>query len=174
MCRLRLRFGTRTPANWVIRRIIYDPSVRPERQGMGREGTATCREKRWSCCSCLAVNYQDWARIEIDKLSGRRKSMSLPAGTLGFRSEKSKLIVCDEAAVISWARMNCPAAIQTVEQLLKTPINDYFATTRGYEMESSFSLLRRSSTSDERTTSNAWLQVVIVFLCSREGTRKFN
>jgi phage host-nuclease inhibitor protein Gam len=68
---------------------------------------------------------QQWTEHEIAKLRGRRKSISLPGGSVGFRSIPSRVQVRDEARVMAWARRNCPAAIVISERLIKTPIIEH-------------------------------------------------
>jgi hypothetical protein len=67
-----------------------------------------------------------WASSRLD---GRRKSINLPGGRIGFRRKPMKLVVVDEEAVKAWARENCPSAIKTVERLMKAAINEHFVAT---------------------------------------------
>ena len=70
-----------------------------------------------------------WVRSEVEKLNGKRKSLALPAGTVGFRTIAAKLVIDDENVVLSWARINLPEAVVVTEKLSKSAINENTATT---------------------------------------------
>jgi hypothetical protein len=72
---------------------------------------------------------EGWAREEITKLNGKRKSLSLPGGKLGFRKEATKLVIDDDAQVLLWAYTHCPVAIQTVQKLSRTIVKEHFEKT---------------------------------------------
>ena len=116
-------------ANWLVRKIIaarqYIVSVKAwadlEQKRAQREET--------TLMFLFGRQIENWTKDQIEKLDGRRKSISLPAGTLGFRSEKRKLVIDDDDIVLSWVRKNLPTAIKTEEKLMKSVLNEHFDKT---------------------------------------------
>jgi hypothetical protein len=70
---------------------------------------------------------EDWTASEITRLRGRRRSLCLPGGTVGFRRTGPLLVVTDSDAVLRWAKRNCPAAVVVKEVLSKTTLNAHVA-----------------------------------------------
>jgi hypothetical protein len=116
-------------ANWLVRKIVaareYGERVK---EWAERERRRADREEH-TLTFLFGRQIETWAKTEIEKLNGRRKSLCLPAGTVGFRSQPSRLVVDDDAAVILWAKKECPAAIVVVEKLSRSILNDHFGQT---------------------------------------------
>ncbi|MBA3777086.1 MAG: host-nuclease inhibitor Gam family protein [Betaproteobacteria bacterium] len=116
-----------TSANWVVRKIIearaYAKHVKEWADGELR------RAEREEQCFLHAYGRQleDWARAEIAK--GRRKSVKLPAGTLGFRTDPPKLDVMDEMKLIAWCRTSLPTALRIETHIFKQHVKDHFTIT---------------------------------------------
>ena len=72
---------------------------------------------------------QAWALAEINKLGGRRKSVCLPAGRVGYRKRQSKLVIENADLVIRWAKAACPGAVIVKEKLDKTALTAHLRTT---------------------------------------------
>ena len=70
-----------------------------------------------------------FAEAEISKMKGRRKSVSLPGGVIGFRSIAPKLVLDDMARALDWARRSCPSAIVISETVSKSAINTHLQNT---------------------------------------------
>jgi phage host-nuclease inhibitor protein Gam len=70
-----------------------------------------------------------WAREEVEKLNGKRRSLTLPAGTLAFRKVPPSLQVDDETLVLAWARKNLPACVVITERLNRSILVDHFKTS---------------------------------------------
>lgn len=113
-------------ANWLVKRVIaarqYNQRVKEWAEGEHRRAA---REEA-TLMYLFGRQIETWVKSEIKKLNGKRKSICLPGGTVGFRQQKSRLVIEDEATVINWARQHLPDAIQTVEKLVKTTINEHF------------------------------------------------
>lgn len=113
-------------ANWVLRHIAaaagYKSRVKAWAEAEVRRAE---REEEWFRRR-FAGELVEWTRGEVAKLNGRRKSINLPAGVLGFRKLSPKLVVDDEAAVLAWARDHFPKAIVTVVRLDKASLNQLF------------------------------------------------
>lgn len=68
---------------------------------------------------------QTWARAQLGE--GRKKSIRLPNGCLGFRTKPAGVSVTDEARALAWAGENLPAAI--VQRLDKKALADALLST---------------------------------------------
>jgi hypothetical protein len=95
-------------ANWLIRKNTA------ARQYAGQVAEWAEQEKRRAAREeqCLMYLFgrqiELWAKSEIERKKGKRKSLALPAGVIGFRSISPTLQVDDEKLVIDWARSSCP------------------------------------------------------------------
>ncbi len=116
-------------ANWVVRKI-------------GESRLYAMRVKAWAATELRRAERQeqfylgrygkqieDWARRQIERQHDRRKSVSLPAGTIGFRTERMRLAVVDEKRLLAWAKSHLPAAVQTVDTIQKTTLNEHLKLT---------------------------------------------
>ena len=77
----------------------------------------------------FGAQLADFIRQKIAGDRGRRKSVSLPAGVVGFRTEAEKIVVDDEDAVVKWVRENHPEFITTVERLSRSGLNEHIQRT---------------------------------------------
>jgi hypothetical protein len=116
-------------ANWLVRKInsarAYAASVKDFAE---RELRRAAREEQ-TLFFLFGRQIEAWARHEIEKLNGRRKSVSLPGGCIGFRKLAAKLVIDDEKVVLSWAKQNCPNAVVVTERLSKSALDDLVETT---------------------------------------------
>src|SRR5687767_12636350 len=100
-------FSVRCPqtAGWVVRRIVearkYAERVKVWAEVERRRAEA--EEQR--LLYLFGDQLRGWAEQEIAKLRGRRKSLALPSGTIGFRCVPPRVVVRDEAVVMQWARI---------------------------------------------------------------------
>lgn len=87
-------------ANWLIRKIgdarKYAEHVK---DWADRELRRAAREEQ-TLMFLFGRQIEMWTKDEIAKLKGRRKSLNLPAGCVGFRSSPTRLVVDDEASVL--------------------------------------------------------------------------
>ncbi len=116
-------------ANWLVRKIVecraYGARARDFAE---REQRRAAREEKrllW----LFGRQLEAWAAGEIAKSGGRRKSVSLPAGTLSYRRIGPRLVVDDEVAVLKWAREHCPEAIVTTERVSRTALAELMRAT---------------------------------------------
>jgi hypothetical protein len=75
----------------------------------------------------FGAQLQTWAAVEIQKLKGRRKSLGLPAGTIGFRNEPAKLVVTDEGRLLDWCREHLPKAQKVTAEVSGTEAQQLLA-----------------------------------------------
>ena len=116
-------------ANWLVRKIVECRAYSARaREFAEREQRRAAREEKrllW----LFGRQLEAWAAAEIAKSGCRRRSVSLPAGTLSFRRVGARLIVDDEVAVLKWAREHCPEAIVTTERVSRTALAELMRAT---------------------------------------------
>ena len=116
-------------ASWLTRRLnecrAYSARVRA---WADREVKRAERDEEY-----LLMRYgrqlEDYAAGEIARLRGRRRSIALPGGDLGFRRVGPTLVFDNPEAVMRWAKRSCPQAIVTKGTLSKVTVNEHVETT---------------------------------------------
>jgi len=116
-------------ANWLVRKIIEarNYSDRVHAWAMTEQRRAEREEKQ--LLHLFGRQLEEWARQELAAFNGRRKSIRLPGGTVGYRRVRAKLVIVDPAAVITWAKRNCPDAITRTERISRAAVNSHAAET---------------------------------------------
>ena len=116
-------------ANWVVRKIVevraYAERVKTwaelEQRRAQREDDFLLRR--------FGSELEAWARRQIAQQHDGRRSVSLPAGSVGFRVAPTRLAVTDEKRLLAWCRTHLPSAIRTVESVPKTPLIEHLKIT---------------------------------------------
>jgi hypothetical protein len=72
---------------------------------------------------------EEWAAREISMLRGRRRSVALPGGTIGFRHVPSSIVIDDDNIVLTWAKEHCVEAVVTVEKLSRSIVKAHIEAT---------------------------------------------
>lgn len=99
-------------ANWVVRRIIECRSYADRvTEWAATEMRRAEREEQFFWFR-YGTQLEKWAAAEIQKFNGRRKSVAVPAGTLGFRREPARLVVIDDNRLLVWCRSHLPQALK--------------------------------------------------------------
>ncbi len=116
-------------ANWLVRRIL-EARAYAERVAAWaeRERRRAQREEEFFLAR-FGPQLRTFAAREIAKSGGRRKSLNLPSGRIGFRAVPAKIVIEDEIRVIEWARVHCPDAVQKVESIAKAVLDQHVAST---------------------------------------------
>lgn len=116
-------------ANWVVRRVMearaYGQAVKEWAEA---EATRAGREEEVLLMHFGAGLGQVLAE-EMERARGRRKSLKLPAGTIGLRTEPARLRVQDEDATIAWAKAHLPQAVRISERISRTALNEHHAAS---------------------------------------------
>jgi hypothetical protein len=114
-------------ANWVVRRIAESRAYADHvKEWAAIEIRRAERDEQFFLMR-FGSQLEAWARGEIGRL--RRKSVKLPAGTLGFRTDPPRLLVADEAKLISWCRTTLPDAVRVETHVLKSLVKDHVQRT---------------------------------------------
>lgn len=116
-------------ANWLVRKIVHAREYAARVKVWAEQEQRRAIREEMTLLFLFGRQVEEWSRAEIAKLNGKRKSINLPAGSVGFRSLAAKLVIDDEARVLTWARLNLPQAIVVTERLSKTVINEHTEKT---------------------------------------------
>ena len=116
-------------ANWLVRRICE------ARAYAERCATWAEKEKRRALrdeeffWARYGAQLREYVQQKIVDTGGRRKSMALPAGAAGFRTEPARLVIDDDAVVIAWCKEHYPEMVTVVEKLSKSALNEHVEKT---------------------------------------------
>jgi len=116
-------------ANWVIRKVVECRAYAKRCAEWAEREQARAKHEEIFFLFRYREQLITYARGKIAEQGGRRKSVTLPAGVIGFRKDPPKIVVDDEAAVIAWAREHHPDLIRVVEHLSKSGLNDHVKQT---------------------------------------------
>jgi hypothetical protein len=116
-------------AAWVIRRIMEARTYGAKVRAWSEQEQRRAEREEKTLMFLFGRQLENWAKDEIAKLNGRRKSIALPPGTIGFRSVTAALHVDDEAQVMHWCRSHLPPAIVIAEKLSRTVLKEHFERT---------------------------------------------
>ncbi len=95
--------------------------IRENAELMARECERKAEALEWK----YGASLQTWLRAEID--GGKKKSVRLLHGVLGYRQKPAGVSVTDPAAALSWAQENLPEAVTL--SLDKKALADALLTT---------------------------------------------
>lgn len=116
-------------ANWVIRKITEARAYASRcEEWAERECRRAVRDEEFFLCR-YGAQLRAYLEQKLAEQGGKRKSVSLPAGSLGYRTQAAKLVLDDESSVMTWAKEHCPGSIEILERLSKTVLNAHFEKT---------------------------------------------
>ena len=116
-------------ANWVVKKIIGARAYAKHCDEWCEREKARARREEEFFLWRYGQQLREWLAIKIREQGGRRKSVCLPAGMLGFRHEGPKVVVEDEQSVIVWAKTNNVNVVTVVERLSKSALNEHVKVT---------------------------------------------
>jgi phage host-nuclease inhibitor protein Gam len=115
-------------ANFVIRKILEARRYGERAEAFAAAEMRRAQREEHFFWARFGGELEAWAKEQIAR-EFRRKSLSLPSGTLGFRTEPQRLTVQDEARVLAWCRSSLPRAVKTAHSVLKSEITDYIKSS---------------------------------------------
>ena len=115
-------------ANWLVRRVAECRAYRQHVEQWAALEIKRAEREEAFFITRFGAQLESWARRQIAKQHGR-KSVKLPAGTVGFRTEPARLSVTDEPALLAWCKTNLREAIQTVQRVLRSSVREHIDST---------------------------------------------
>ena len=116
-------------ANWVVRKIVEARQYAQRVKAWAElEQRRAQRDERF-LLRRFGVELEAWARQQVAQQHDGRRSVSLPAGKVGFRIEPTRLAITDETKLLAWCRANLPSAIRVIESVPKTPLMEHIKLT---------------------------------------------
>ena len=116
-------------ANWVVRKIVEARAYAKRCEIWAEHEKMRARREEDFLLLRFGGELRDYTRAAIAEQGGRRKSVSLPAGTIGFRIAGAKLVIEDEEEVLRWARNAQPNLVVIEKSISKSGLNQYFEDT---------------------------------------------
>jgi phage host-nuclease inhibitor protein Gam len=116
-------------ANWLVRRVLEARAYAIRVRSWAEQEQNQSERDEGRMMYLFGRQLQDWATRELASQPGRRKSINLPAGIIGFRQTATQIRIDNQDAVMAWAREILPEAIIVKESLSKAAINGHFAAT---------------------------------------------
>jgi hypothetical protein len=113
-------------ADWLVRKLVEaEAHIRRVKEQAEREIRRTEREREFLLYH-FGNDLEKWAQKQLAKSKGRRKSLLLLSGTVGFRTIAAKLVVENDTAVLAWAKKHCRTAVVVTERVSKAAIDEHF------------------------------------------------
>jgi len=116
-------------ASWVVRKIVEERAHRLRVANWCVAETRRSERREQFLMHRFGAELAEWVRQQLAKQFGKRRSVHLPAGVVGFRAEPTRIIVADEPKLIAWCRQHLPSAVKVVQSVLKTEINQHIRST---------------------------------------------
>lgn len=114
-------------ANWVVRKINEARKYAEECAAWAKSEAARSKRVEDFFVSRFGESLKEIVaeQLGLDQNRGK-KSLKLPAGTVGFRHSKANVVVSDKQALLDWCRESLPTAILYSESVRKEEVNSYF------------------------------------------------
>jgi phage host-nuclease inhibitor protein Gam len=116
-------------ANWVVRKIVEAREHAERAKRWAAEEAARSVQDERRLLYLYGKQLEAWAAAELLRVKGRRKSVYLPDGRIGFRTRPTALDLHDAAAVVQWAKRFCPGAVVVTESVNRTILHRHFCET---------------------------------------------
>jgi hypothetical protein len=116
-------------ANWVIRKITESRAYGRKVRAWAEAEVKRAEREENQLLHRYGGQLEEFARQQIYLQHDGRKSVSLPAGTIGFRIEPTRLAIDDEQTLIRWCREHLPSAIRIMQTMLKAPLMEHLKAT---------------------------------------------
>jgi hypothetical protein len=116
-------------ASWLVRKVVEERAYRQRVADWCAAETLRSERREQFLLNRFGTELADWTRQQLAKQYGKRRSIHLPSGIVGFRTEPTKIAVLDEPKLIAWCRASLPSAVKVVESVLKSEINAHIKQT---------------------------------------------
>lgn len=103
-------------ANWVVRKMVESRQYRDRVKQWAQDEVRRAERIEQTLMHLYGQQLERWCRGALAHGGNRRRSIDLPAGRIGFRKGRPRLVVSDESAVVTWCESNMvDALVVTVE-----------------------------------------------------------
>lgn len=116
-------------ANWLVKKVVSARAYAERVKVWAEQELRRAQREEMTLLFLFGRQIEAWAKTEIEQFNGRRKSLNLPAGIIGFRTITPSLQVDDEQVVLIWAKENYPTAVVVVEKLSRAELTTVFEKT---------------------------------------------
>ena len=116
-------------ANWVVRKVVEARAYAERVKRWADHEIRRAEQDEERLMYLFGSQLHAWVASEVARFGGRRKSLNLPAGRVGFKKLGMKLVIEDIQAVLQWAKTACPAAVIVKERLDKALLDDHVRRT---------------------------------------------
>jgi phage host-nuclease inhibitor protein Gam len=112
-------------ANWLVRRVQSARQYAQRVKEWSEHEMRRAEREETTLMFLFGRQIERWTKTEVSKLKGKRKSINLPSGAVGFRTLASRLVIDDETVVLKWAKFHLPSAVVITEKLSKSVVNEH-------------------------------------------------
>jgi hypothetical protein len=116
-------------ANWLVRRVVECRAYAERCAAWAEAERRRAERDEEFLLFRFGGQLAEFARQQIAAAGGRRKSITLPAGTAGFRTLPARVVVDDEAAALARAKQHTPHLVTVVERLSRSGLIDHVKQT---------------------------------------------
>jgi hypothetical protein len=116
-------------AAWVVRKIVEERAYRDRVSAWCEAETRRSERREQFLMHRFSGELADWTRRRLKQQYGSRRSIHLPSGVIGFRTEPTRIVVADEQKLIAWCSRHLPSAVKVVESMLKSEISAHIKSS---------------------------------------------
>lgn len=116
-------------ANWLVRKVLSARKYASDVADWAESEKRRAEREEHCLLFLFGRQLETWAKEELQRRGGKRKSIGLPGGTLCFRTLNPSLQVDDEQMVLAWAKSSLPSAVVISEKLSRAILGDHFRST---------------------------------------------
>lgn len=116
-------------ANWLVRKIVESRLHAQRVAAWSEREQRRCQLIEERLLFLFGNDLRLWTTTELGRLKGKRKSIDLPDGRVGYRHEAERFVVENEALVVQWAQSSCPDVLKMVPHLSRTALKAHIETT---------------------------------------------
>jgi hypothetical protein len=111
-------------ANWVIRKIAEARAYAERAKRWADAEVRRARRAEEFFVARFGEQLRRWTIAELASRHSSSKSISMPAGRIGFRTQPVRVEVVDSEAAIAWCKQNLPSAVEARESLAKSVVTE--------------------------------------------------
>lgn len=116
-------------ANWLVRKIIESRQYAKRVEAWAAAELRRAEAEERFFWFRYGTQLETWARGQLEAAHGGRKSIRLPAGSVGYRTLPQRLLVRDEHRLLGWCQANLPMAVVTTHAVLKSIVIEHLKST---------------------------------------------